>query len=66
MRKKNICCVDDISVIIPYRELEKMLQSSNKIEQIESLVKHMDERCAAMQLLYSEILDKVAEIYRYL
>lgn len=66
LKKDNFCCVDNFSVIIPYRELEKMLQSANKIEHIETLVKRVDERCAAMHLMYSEILEKVAEIYRFL
>ncbi len=66
MKKNDFCCVDDFSVIIPYRELEKMLESSNKIAHIESLYKHTEERLSAMQLLYSEILEKVHEIDRYL
>ena len=66
MNKKDFCCVDNFSVIVPYRELEKMLQSANKIEHIEALVKRVDERNSAMQLMYSELLEKVAEIDRYL
>ena len=66
MKKDNFCCVDNFSVIIPYRELEKMLEVSNKIAHIEQLVKRMEERNSAMQLMYSEMLEKVAEIDRYL
>lgn len=42
------------------------MQYANKFEEMERLVKRMDERCARMQLLYSELLEKVAEINRYL
>lgn len=66
MSKKDFCCVDNFSVIIPYRDLEKMLESANKIAHIESLAKRMDERASAMQLLYSEMLEKIREIDRYL
>lgn len=66
MKKDNFCCVENFSVIIPYRELEKMLEVSNKIAHIEQLVKRIDERNSAMQLMYSEMLEKVAEINRYL
>lgn len=66
MKKENFCRVENYSVIIPYKDLEKILQSANKIEHIEELTKRMDERCAKMQLLYSELLEKVAEINRYL
>lgn len=66
MKNKDYCCVDNFSVIIPYRELEKLLQSANKIEHIESLIDRIDERNSALQLMYSELLEKVAEIDRYL
>lgn len=66
MKKETFCCVDNFSVIIPYRELEKMLESSNKISHIETLYQRSEERMAAMQLMYSEILEKVHEINKYL
>lgn len=43
-----------------------MLESSNKIAHIETLFVRTEERMSAMQLMYSEILEKVAEINRYL
>ena len=43
-----------------------MLTSANKIEHIEALVQRMEERNAALQHMYSEILEKVAEINRLL
>lgn len=66
MKKDNFCCVDNFSVIIPYKELEKMLESSKKIAHIEELYKRTEERLAVMQLMYSEMLEKVAEINRFL
>ena len=66
MKKNDFCCVDNFSVLIPYRELEKMLESSNKIAHIEVLFQRVEERTSAMQVMYSEILEKVAEINRYL
>ena len=66
MKRTDFCCVDNFSVLIPYRELEKMLESSNRIAHIESLFQRTEERLAAMQAMHSEILEKVAEINRYL
>lgn len=43
MGKEKFCCVDDIQVIIPYREYERMVQSSNKIEEMERTYRHMEE-----------------------
>ena len=65
MKRENICNIDHYSVLIPYKDLEKMLQCSNRIEEIERLAKRIEERCACMQHLYSEILEKVAEMERY-
>lgn len=66
MKKSDFCCVDNFSVLIPYRELEKMLESANKIAHIEVLFKRIDERTAAMQAMYSEVLEKIEEFNRYL
>lgn len=66
MKKESICNIEHYSVLIPYKDLEKMLQCTNRIEEIERFAKRIDERCASMQYLYSEILEKVAEMERYL
>lgn len=64
MSKKNP--VNELSVIIPYRDLENLLNSSKKIEEMEKHCKRMDERYAAMHLMYVELLEKISEIDRYL
>ena len=66
MKQKETYCADRYAVSIPYRDLEAILESAKQIEHIEQLAKHMDERCARMQLMYSEMLEKIAEIDRYL
>lgn len=64
MSKKSIA--NEISVIIPYREFENLLNCSKKIEEMERHCKRMDERYAAMHSMYVELLEKIAEIDRYL
>ncbi len=66
MKKQDFCCVENYSVLIPYKDLEILVQSANKIAHIEQLLKQSEMRCAAMQNMYSELLKKVAEINRYL
>jgi hypothetical protein len=66
MKKEIVCNVQNYSVLIPYKDLEKMLQSANKIEEMVLLAKRIEERCACMQLLYSEMLEKICEMERYL
>lgn len=66
MGKKQNNGLGELSVIIPYRELEKLLECGKRIEEMERLYKRMDERYAAMMAIYSEILEKVDEINHYL
>lgn len=66
MPKRKNTVADQLSVIIPYRELEKLLNATNQIEEIEKRYKRIEERLAATQYLYLEILEKVNEIDRYL
>ena len=62
MKKKEFCCAENISVIIPYSELERLLRCANKLEEFERNIRHLEQRYAAMGLLYSEILERVAEL----
>lgn len=64
MSKKN--STSEISVIIPYRDFENLLNSAKRIEEMERHCKRIEERCAAMHLMYVELLEKIAEIDRYL
>ena len=66
MPKQKNTIADQLSVIIPYRELEKLLNATNQIDEIEKRYKRIEERLAATQNLYLEILEKVNEIDRYL
>lgn len=55
-----------LSVIIPYRELENLLDSGKRIEEMERLYRHMDDRYVAIMEIYREILSMVTEIKRSL
>lgn len=62
MVKQDFCCVGDYQIIIPYRDFEKMVQSAYKIEHIEKVCATMEQKYVAMQELYREALQKIAEI----
>lgn len=66
MAKEKFCSPEKYSILIPYKDFVKLVDAANRIEEMEKLYKRMDERMAAMQNIYSEILEKVAEINRYL
>ena len=66
MKKKDFCRAENISVIIPYADLERLLQLANKLEEFERHIRHLEQRYSAMGLLYSEILERVAELGKML
>lgn len=66
MAKENFCCVDNYSVIIPYSEFEKMVNSARKIESMEQAAQRMEMKYIAMQEMFRECLEKIGEINRML
>jgi len=66
LAKQKFCCVDNYSVLIPYRDLEKMLETANNLEQFQAQLKRTNEQLAALRLMYTEVLEKVAEMDKYL
>ena len=68
MRKesKDFCCVDNYSVIIPYKVMVKFIEAANKIDEMNFQLKEMSRRYDAMQLMYREMLDKLEYINRYM
>lgn len=68
MRKesKDFCCVDNYSVIIPYKDMVKFIEAANKIDEMNFQLKEMSRRYDAMQLMYREMLDKLEYINRYM
>lgn len=66
MPKEEFCGVDDLKVIIPYREYERMVNSARKIERILAYAKQMERQYDALHMMYRECLNKLAEINKYL
>lgn len=66
LTKQKFCCVDNYSVLIPYRDLEKMLETANNLEHFQAQLKRTNEQLAALRLMYTEVLEKVAEMDKYL
>lgn len=66
MAKKDFCGVQTLQVLIPYSDLENLLNIARKLPELETQMKRMEIRNAAMAMQYTELLEKVAEINRYL
>ena len=64
--KKEFCCVDNFSVLLPYRDLERLLETANKMQFFQDQLARTNEQLTALRIMYSEALEKIAEINRFL
>lgn len=64
--KKDFCFVDNFSVLIPYRDLERLLETANKMQFFQDQLTRTNEQLTALRIMYSEALEKIAEINRFL
>ena len=62
MDDEKFCCVENYQVLIPYKDLVKMVEVAQKVEQIELQYSRLQEQYAAIRGMFSECLDKINEI----
>ena len=62
MPDDQFCCVENYQVLIPYKDLVKMVEVAQKVEQIELQYSRLQEQYAAIRGMFSECLDKINEI----
>lgn len=62
MDDDKFCCVENYQVLIPYKDLVKMVEVAQKVEQIELQYSRLQEQYAAIRGMFSECLDKINEI----
>lgn len=66
MAKDKFCSADDLSVIVPYKDFEKLVGFANNYAGLEARLKKTEAQLDALRSMYFELLDKIAEINRYL
>lgn len=66
MPRKNFARPDRYSILIPYKDFEKIVKMAEEIEDMQYRYRRMEEMYLAMQEMYREALDKIADINRYL
>lgn len=65
MDDEKFCCPENYSVLIPYSDLEKMVDMAKKVEQIEEQYARLQEQYAAIRGMFSECLEKIKEIREF-
>lgn len=65
MSKDCFGCVENYSVIIPYKDLEMMVEMSKELEEIKEQYARLQEQYAAIRLMFSECLQKIKEVHDF-
>lgn len=66
MGNPKFCCVDDFPVLVPYRDLVKLLEVAKNMERYEKCLSRANDQLAALRHQYTELVEKVREIERLL
>lgn len=62
MPDESFCSVENYSVLIPYRDLVKVVEMAKKVEVIEAQYARLQEQYTAIRGMFSECLETVREI----
>lgn len=62
MKNDNFVASPPPYVVIPYSEYEKVVNMAQKMEEMEKIIKRMDDQYAAIRGMFSECLEKIGEI----
>lgn len=66
MAKEKFCSPEDISVVIPYRDFEKLVKFASEYEQFNARLSQQEKQLDALRVMYGQALDRIAEINKYL
>ena len=65
MPDNEFCCVENYSVLIPYRDLVKIAEMAKEVEVIKAQYDRLQDQYAAIRGMFSECLDKIQEIREF-
>lgn len=63
--KEKFCSPENYQVLIPYSDLVKISEMAKNYELILAQNKRIEEQYAAMRGMFSECLEKIAEVLDY-
>lgn len=62
MSEDKFCCIENYSVLIPYRDLVKIAEMAKEVEVIKAQYARLQDQYSAIRGMFSECLDKIQEI----
>lgn len=65
MDNDKFCSVENYSVLIPYKDLVKMVEVAKKVESIEEQYSRLQEQYVAIRGMFSECLEKINDIREF-
>ena len=66
MKKEKLCQPETYGVLIPYKDLERLVNFAQTYEKDRKELETLKARMVAMQKIYSEVLERLDEIYHSL
>lgn len=66
MKKERFCVPENLSVILPYRDYEKLVGMATNYDALLTKFSQLEKQVDALRGMYREALDKIAEINVYL
>lgn len=66
MSKEKLCQPESYSVLIPYRDLEKLVNIADRYEKDRKEMETLKKRMASLQGIYLEVLERLDEIHNSL
>lgn len=66
MSDRDFCCVGNFPVLVPYKDLEKVVEVAKNLERYERGLSQANKQLAALRSQYLELMEKVREIDKLL
>lgn len=66
MSDHDFCCVGDFPVLIPYKDLEKVVDVAKNLERYERGLSRANKQLTALRSQYMELLEKVRDMEKLL
>lgn len=64
MKDKPFCSPENLSVIIPYKDFEKLVSVATNYDGLSAKVSQLEKQLEALRGMYFEAIEKIGEINR--